>query len=153
MQLHAIACIFNYMLLHHFTCHYMLLQDHWHVMACNYNTIFFIIHVITCACNIIWLLSAPFARAVMVVQWYDQRLNSLATRRRVRIPLTVRASGPGIQVRDTVWVLSPPNLHNRTNAPECQPSLPSRSRSAQNGQKAEASSPFVRAFCSGELSW
>ena len=86
------------------------------------------------------LLSAPFARAVMVVQWYDQRLNSLATR--VRIPL--HASG----IRDTVWVLSPPNLHNRTNAPKCQPSLPSRSRTAQNGQKAEANSPFVRAFCS-----
>jgi hypothetical protein len=36
----------------------------------------------------------------------------------------------------------------RTNAPECQPSLPSRSRSAQSGQKTEANSPFVRAFCS-----
>ena len=88
----------------------------------------------------------PFARAVIVVQWYDQRLNSLATPGRVRIPL--RASG----IRDTVWVLSPPNLrlHNRTNAqaPDCQPSLPSRSRSAQNGQKAEANSPFVRASCS-----
>jgi hypothetical protein len=51
----------------------------------------------------------------MVVQWYDQRLNSLATR--VLIPL--RDSG----IRDTVWVLSPPNLrlHNRTNAqaPDC----------------------------------
>jgi hypothetical protein len=52
-----------------------------------------------------------------------------------RIPL--HASG----IRDTVWVLSPPNLHNRTNAPKCQPSLPSRSRTAQNGQKAEANSP------------
>ena len=35
---------------------------------------------------------------------------------------SVIPSGPGP-------VLSPPNLHNRTNAPECQPSLPSRSRS------------------------
>jgi hypothetical protein len=76
------------------------------------------------------------------VQWYDPRLNSLATR--VRIPL--RASG----TCDTVsgWVLSPLNLHNRANAPECQLSLPSRSSSAQHGQQAEASSPLVRAFCS-----
>jgi hypothetical protein len=41
-----------------------------------------------------------------------------------------------------------PNLHNRTTAPECQPSLPSRSSSAQYGQRAEASSPFVSALCS-----
>jgi hypothetical protein len=85
------------------------------------------------------LSSVPFARAVMVVQWYDQLLNSLATR--VWIP-PLRASGNS----DTVWVLSPQNLHNRqrSNALECQPSLPSRSRSAQiSGQleKAEANCP------------
>jgi hypothetical protein len=31
------------------------------------------------------LLSAPFARAVMAVQWYDQRLNSLVTRVRTSL--------------------------------------------------------------------
>jgi hypothetical protein len=58
-------------------------------------------------------LAAAIGGCHMVVQWYDQRLNSLATR--VQIPL--HASG----IRETVWVLSPPNLQNRTNAPECQP--------------------------------
>jgi hypothetical protein len=90
--------------------------------------------------------SSPFVRAFCSSchgSAVVRSTNSLATRARpgVRIPLRLRASG----IRDTVWVLSPPNLYNRTNAPECQPSLPSRSRSAQIGQQAE---PFVRAFCS-----
>jgi hypothetical protein len=85
-------------------------------------------------------MSLAVTLKVMVVLWYDQRLNSLAT----RVRILLRASGN----RDTVWVLLLPNLHNRSSAPDCQPSLPSRSPSVQNGQKAEASSPFVRAFCS-----
>jgi hypothetical protein len=76
----------------------------------------------------------------MVVQWYDQRLNSLATR--VRIPL--RASGTILVGLYSLGAIAAEPIQPNQR----QPSLPSRSSSTQHGQRAEASSPFVRAFCS-----